>query len=103
MTEEAAMKRFEPMQKPLTLIDLEKCCETCDPVYVCRCGEDMPMFRGQTTIGAVLDIVPSYGQCEKVIKAIYGEKLSLCQSDYGRTWIAFRNKPTYEERKAVTV
>ncbi len=96
----AAMQRVEPENRVLTLDELRLRCESCKPVYAIR-SDGTPMFRGQYTVGIVLDLVPSYGQSEMVIKAIYGQNLSLSQSGYGRSWLAFDRPPTDEERAAV--
>jgi len=51
-----------------------------------------PCSRGQRYVAAVLDERPVYGGASDIM-AIYGDKLSLWASGYGKEWLAYRRKP----------
>ena len=54
-----------------------------------------PMLYGMNRVAAVLDTVPTYGETRMGIVAIYGRGLTLGDSEYGVTWIAYDyNEPS---------
>ena len=48
-----------------------------------------PMMYGMDRVAAVLDTVAIYGESKMGIVAIYGRGLTLGDSDYGITWVAY--------------
>ena len=48
-----------------------------------------PMLYGMDRVAAVIDTVPIYGESHMGIVAIYGRSLTLGDSDYGITWVAY--------------
>ena len=48
-----------------------------------------PMLYGMDRVAAVIDTVPIYGESHMGIVAIYGRGLTLGDSDYGITWVAY--------------
>lgn len=76
----------------LTLDELLACVKSGTPVYAAH-PDGSPFFFGLKYCGAVLDYANSYGQTKERVQAIYGHNLTLSQSDYGETWIAYLNRP----------
>ena len=48
-----------------------------------------PMLYGMDRVAAVLDTVTIYGESKQGIVAIYGRGLTLGDSEYGITWVAY--------------
>ena len=48
-----------------------------------------PMMYGMDRVAAVLDTVAIYGESKLGIVAIYGKGMTLADSDYGFTWVAY--------------
>lgn len=81
---------------PLTLDKLREMAQKCEGIYIAHV-DGTPVFRGQKYCAAVLDFSPTFGSTALHIHAIYGDRLTVWEDDYGKTWIAYRFKP--EERK----
>lgn len=81
--------------EPLTLDELREIAQTCEGIYIARV-DGRPIFRGQKYCAAVLDFLPAFGSTALHIHAIYGDRLTLWMDDYGKTWLAYRNKPEEE-------
>lgn len=78
--------------KPLTLDELRKMAQRCEGVYVAHV-DGSPVFREKRYCAAVLDFSPAFGSNTLHVHAIYGDRLTLWEDDYGKTWIAYRSKP----------
>lgn len=78
-------------EQPLTLEELREMTMRGEGIYVAN-TDGRPLFRERKYCAAVLDMVPTYGGPAH-IQAIYGEKLSLWEDDYGKTWVAYRRPP----------
>ena len=48
-----------------------------------------PIMNGMQRVAAVVDFVNTYGGNERGIEAIYGHNLTMSDSDYGITWVAY--------------
>lgn len=83
-------------EKPLTLEELRGMVQRCEGIYVSK-TDGMPLFREKKYCAAVLDIMPAFGSSHMHIQAIYGDKLTLWEDDYGKTWVAYRRPPVKEE------
>lgn len=83
--------RMDP--KPLTLDELRRMVG--EPVWAVRTdGGDM--IREKKAAPCVLDYTVGFGAMRPTVIAIYGRNLSLGESDYGKTWLAYRQKPMEE-------
>ena len=82
--------------EPLTLDDLRKMAERCEGVYIAH-TDGTDVFRGRKYCAAVLDTALAFGSKGTHIQAIYGDKLTVWEDDYGKTWLAYRRPP--EEAK----
>lgn len=51
--------------------------------------DGMPIMYGMDRVAAVLDTVAIYGESKMGIVAIYGRGLTLGDSDYEITWVAY--------------
>ena len=78
--------------KPLTLDELRQMAQRCEGVYVAHV-DGLPVFRGKRYCAAVLDFSPAFGSNTLHVHAIYGDRLTLWEDDYGKTWLAYRSKP----------
>ncbi len=78
--------------KPLTREELWELAERCVGVYVANIN-GTEVLRGRKYCAAVLDISQAFGSMERHIQAIYGDKLTMWEDDYGKTWIAYRRLP----------
>lgn len=79
--------------EPLTLEELWQAKKQWEPVYAVSVdGADI--FPKRWSVPCVLDCTVAYGcgQTESIV-AIYGKNLTLSESEYGRTWLAYRRKP----------
>ena len=56
-----------------------------------------PMLYGMDRVAAVLDTVSIYGECKMGIVAIYGRGLTLGDSEYGISWVAYDYSAEAEE------
>ena len=83
-------KRENP--KPMTLDELRQMAQRCEGVYVAHV-DGSPVFRGKRYCAAVLDFSPAFGSNTLHVHAIYGDRLTLWEDDYGKTWLAYRSKP----------
>ena len=72
--------------KPLNKSDLYDMCG--EAVLVAR-TDGIPIMYGMDRVAAVLDTVAIYGENKMGIVAIYGRGLTLGDSDYGITWVAY--------------
>lgn len=81
--------------KPLTMDELRKIAKRCEGVYVAHV-DGSPVFRGKRYCAAVLDFSPAFGSNTLHVHAIYGDRLTLWEDDYGKTWLAYRSKPKEE-------
>jgi len=77
---------------PLTLEELRGMGQRCEGIYVAY-PDGAPVFREQTYCAAVLDFSPAFGSVKMHVHAIYGDRLTLWEDDYGKTWLAYRRKP----------
>ncbi len=78
--------------EPLTLEELREMAQRCEGVYVAH-SDGTPVFREQTYCAAVLDFSPSFGSTKMHVHAIYGDRLTFWEDEYGKTWLAYRRKP----------
>lgn len=78
--------------KPLTMEELREMAERCEAVYVAH-TDGREVFRGRKYCAAVLDIAPVFGSMGTHIQAIYGDKLTMWEDDYGKTWVAYHRPP----------
>lgn len=78
--------------QPLTLDELREMAQKCEWVYAAYI-DGTPVFRGQKYCAAVLDFSPAFGSSALYVHAIYGDRLTLWEDDYGKTWLAYRHKP----------
>jgi len=78
--------------EPLTLEELREMGQRCEGIYVAY-PDGAPVFREQTYCAAVLDFSPAFGSMKMHVHAIYGDRLTLWEDDYGKTWLAYRRKP----------
>lgn len=78
--------------KPLTLEELRQMAQRCEGVYVAHV-DGSPVFRGKRYCAAVLDFSPAFGSNALHVHAIYGDRLTLWEDDYGKNWLAYRSKP----------
>ena len=76
----------------LTLDDLRQMVERCEGVYIAH-TDGKEVFRGQKYCAAVLDTAQAFGSMGTHIQAIYGDKLTMREDDYGKTWLAYRQPP----------
>ena len=83
--------------EPLTLDELRKMAQRCEGVYVAHV-DGSPVFRGKRYCAAVLDFSPAFGSNTLHVHAIYGDRLTLWEDDYRKTWIAYRSKPKEDEK-----
>lgn len=81
---------------PLTLDELREIAKQCEGVYVAHV-DGSPVFRGKRYCAAVLDFSTVFGSNPLHVHAIYGERLTLWEDDYGKTWLAYRNKPKEDD------
>lgn len=86
----AQQERENP--KPLTLDELRQMAQKCEGVYAVH-TDGTPVFRGQKYCAAALDFSPAFGSSALHVHAIYGDRLTLWEDDYGKTWLAYRRKP----------
>lgn len=77
---------------PLTLDELRQMAQRCEGVYVAHVYGS-PVFRGKRYCAAVLDLSPAFGSNTLHVHAIYGDRLTLWEDDYGKNWLAYRSKP----------
>lgn len=77
---------------PLTLEELRGMGQRCEGVYVAY-SDGTPVFREQTYCAAVLDFSPSFGSTKMQVYAIYGDRLTFWEDEYGKIWLAYRRKP----------
>lgn len=94
----AALRAQQEKEKndPLTLDELREIGQRCEGIYVANI-DGTPVFRGQKYCVAILDFSPAFGSmAEMHIHAIYGDKLTLSEDEYGKTWLAYRRKPEEE-------
>lgn len=101
-TEEEAIaawnRRAQQENKPLTVEQLRERAERCKPIYIARIGDDTPIFRGNKVVGGVLDTAAVMNVATHLpVLAIYGRNLSLAESDYGKTWLAYAQAPERSE------
>lgn len=81
--------------QPLTVEELREMAERCEPIYITRIDDETPIFRGNKIVGGVLDKAAVMNVADHLpFMAIYGRNLTLAESDYGKTWLAYRTKPT---------
>ena len=85
-------KQAEEKAEPLTLKELRERAERCEGVYVAH-TDGREVFRGRKYCAAVLDIAPVFGSMGTHIQAIYGDKLTMWEDDYGKTWLAYSRPP----------
>lgn len=78
--------------EPLTMEELRQMAQRCEGVYVAHV-DGSPVFRGKRYCAAVLDFSPAFGSNTLHVHAIYGDRLTLWEEDYGKTWLAYRSKP----------
>lgn len=78
--------------EPLMLDDLRQMAERCEGVYIAH-TDGKEVFRGQKYCAAVLDTSPAFGSVGTHVHAIYGDRLTMWEDDYGKTWIAYRRPP----------
>lgn len=78
--------------EPLTLEELRQMAQRCEGVYVAHV-DGSPVFRGKRYCAAVLDFSPAFGSNTLHVHAIYGDRLTLWEDDYGKNWLAYRSKP----------
>ncbi len=89
---------YEPPNPPLTLEELREMVQSCEGIYVANV-DGSPVFRDQTHCAAVLDVSPAFGSAVRHIHAIYGDRLTLWEEEYGVTWLAYSRKPESEEQQ----
>lgn len=81
--------------KPLTVEELREMAERCEPIYITRIDDETPIFKGNKIVGGVLDKAAVMNVADHLpFMAIYGRNMTLAESDYGKTWLAYRTKPT---------
>ncbi len=78
--------------EPLTLNDLRQMAERCEGVYIAH-TDGTDVFRGRKYCAAVLDTALAFGSMKTHVQAIYGDKLTVWEDDYGKTWVAYRRPP----------
>ena len=83
---------IESPTAPLTLEELWEMGQRCEGVYVAHM-DGSPVFRGQKHCAAVLDFSLTFGSNAMHVHAIYGDRMTLREDDYGKTWLAYRRKP----------
>lgn len=88
------MRQDAEKNKPLTTEELRQMAQQCEGVYVARL-DGRPIVWGRKYCAAILDIKPTYGGPDR-IQAIYGDKLTLWEDDYAKTWIAYSRPPVEE-------
>lgn len=92
-----ALREKEEHENPkaLTVEELREMAERCEPIYITRIDDETPIFRGNKIVGGVLDKAEVMNIADHLpFMAIYGRNLTLAESDYGKTWLAYRTKPT---------
>lgn len=94
LSELRAQKEVEK-NDPLTLEDLWEMSQRCEGVYVAHTN-GTPVFREQAYCAAALDFSPSFGSTKMHVHAIYGDRLTFWEDEYGKTWLAYRHKPKEE-------
>lgn len=111
LTEEAAMKRFETMQKPLTVEEMEELGGDGGAVYVLSGSgiEEFAIVIGGSPSSPIdaLYVYPCGGTLFNAVGAdqetydgdFYAMR-DVNSKPHPLGWIAFRRKPTEEERKA---
>ncbi len=77
---------------PLRLEELREMVQKCEGIYVAHV-DGSPVFRDQTHGAAVLDISPAFGSAVRHVYAIYGNRLTFWEDEYGKTWLAYRRRP----------
>lgn len=82
--------------EPLTLDELREMAQRCEGIYVTHL-DGSPVFRNQTHCAAVLDVSPAFGSAVMHVHAIYGDRLTMWEDEYGKTWLAYRHKPKEEQ------
>ncbi len=87
-----APQRRTKRNEPLTLDELREMAQRCEGVYVAH-SDGTPVFRKQTYCAAVLDLSPSFGSTKMHVHAIYGNRLTFWEDEYGKIWLAYRRKP----------
>ena len=91
---EAKRRRTEGNPKALTLDELREMAAKCEPIYISRIDDGTPIFRGNKIVGGILDMAAVMNITTHLpLMAIYGRNLTLAESDYGKTWLAYRTKP----------
>jgi len=79
--------------QPLTLDELKQLELAGIGIYISN-TDGGPIFRGNKYTAAVLDKTVAFGTIgEYRLQAIYGRGLTLAESDYSKTWLAYRHKP----------
>lgn len=81
-----------PPNDPLTLSELREMGRRCEGVYVVHM-DGSPVLRGQRYCAAVLDFSLAFGSNGMHVHAIYGDRMTMWEDDYGKTWFAYRRKP----------
>ena len=95
-----AEKEERENPEALTIEELREMAERCEPIYITRIDDETPIFRGNKIVGGVLDKAAVMNVADHLpFMAIYGRNLTLAESDYGKTWLAYRTKPTGGEEK----
>jgi Lar family restriction alleviation protein len=83
-----------PPARQLTLEEMREMALKCEPIYISRIGDDTPIFRGNKIVGGVLDMAAVMNVATYLpLMAIYGYNLTLAESDYGKTWVAYDRPP----------
>ena len=89
-----AIEATKENSRPLTLDELREMAERCESIYITRIDDETPIFRGNKIVGGVLDKAAVMNVADHLpFMAIYGRNLTLAESDYGKTWLAYRTKP----------
>lgn len=89
-----AEKEERENPEALTIEELREMAERCEPIYITRIDDETPIFRGNKIVGGVLDKAAVMNVADHLpFMAIYGRNLTLAESDYGKTWLAYRTKP----------
>lgn len=92
LSEKLEAANMELKNDPLTLNDLREMANTCEGIYVAH-PDGTSVFRGQQYCAAVLDYSIPFGEMETRIHAIYGDRLTFWEDDYGKIWLAYKRNP----------
>lgn len=92
LREKAARENSEP----LTVDQLIGAWDKGTPIYAKR-PDGLPLWSRKDGVWCVLDAREVAG-CGYQILAVFGHNLTLAQSDYGKTWIAYAHMPPKEVR-----